>query len=164
MRSSQTSAFPEVLTTSRFYVELTLSGSTMADAYFMECKGLKYSQDVIEVAEVTPQKWGRADCGRLRRTKRPGAYKVANISLRRGMMTQSMTLWRWIQQVQEGDWGSQRRDGSLVIFEQGGAEGARFEFSRAWPVSYNFGGSNVAASELAIEELELAIEDFKRVK
>lgn len=164
MPANQRSVLPEVLTTSRFYVELTLSGSTTADAYFMECKGLKYSQDVIEVVEVTPQKWGKSDLGRLTRTKLPGTYKVGNVSLRRGMMTQSMTLWRWIQSVQEGNWANQRRDGSLVIYEQGGAEGARFEFSRAWPVNYSFGGGNVSASEFAIEELELAIEDFKRVK
>lgn len=156
-------AFPEVLTTARFYVELTLSGSTTADAYFMECKGLKYSQDVIEVPEVTPQKWGTANKGLLVRTKIAGAYKVGNISLRRGMMSQSTRLWEWIQSVQEGNWGAQRRDGSLVVYRQDGEEGARFNILRAWPVSYNFSGTNVGASELAIEELELAVEDFRRV-
>jgi len=160
----QKTAFPEVLTTSRFYVELTLSGSTWADAYFMECKGLKYSQDIIEACEVTPQRWGKAMRGKVTRSKLPGTYKIGNLTLKRGLMTQSLTLWNWLLDVQEGKWGELRRNGSLVIFEQGGKEGARFNFFRALPVSYNFGGGNVTSGELAIEELELAIEDLKRVK
>jgi phage tail-like protein len=156
--------FPEVLTNARFYVELTLAGSTAADAYFMECKGLKYSHEVIEACEVTPDRWGRAQHGRIIRTKMPGTYKVANLTLKRGLMTHSTTLWRWIQTVQEGGWGSQRRDGALVVYEQGGIEGARFNFFRAFPVSYSYQGSTVSSGDLAIEELELAIEDFRREK
>jgi len=163
-RQLKTNSFPEVLTTARFYVELTLDNSTWADAYFMECKGIKYSQDVIEVCEATPQRWGNATRGRLVRSKLPGNYKVGNLTLKRGMMTQSSTLWDWLLAVQGGKWGAQRRDGSLVVYEQGGSEGARFNFFRAWPLSYNFGGTTVSGGELAIEELELAIEDLQRVK
>ncbi|MDX2100072.1 MAG: phage tail protein [Leptolyngbyaceae cyanobacterium bins.59] len=162
--SKKSNTFPEVLTTARFYLELTLEGSSWADAYFMECKGVKYSQDAIEICEVAPQNWGAARKGRMVRTKIPGSYKVGNLSLKRGMLTQSSSLWDWLQAVQTGKWGTQRRDGALVIYEQGGKEGARFNFFRAWPLSYSFGGGNVSAGELAIEELELAIEDIKRVK
>lgn len=170
MRSGRTPSkgqnfkLPEVLTTSRFYVELQFKGSSQADAYFMECKGLKYSHDPIEACEVTPQQWGKAKKGYIVRTKIPGVYKVGNISLKRGMMTNSTKLWEWIQSVQEGRWSTERRDGALVVYEQGGNEGARFQFLRAWPVSYSFGGSTVSSGDLAIEELELAIEDFKRIK
>ncbi len=53
--------FPEILTNSRFYVELKLDGSQdPVDAYFMDCKGFKRTQDVVEVCEVTPQRWGKA--------------------------------------------------------------------------------------------------------
>ncbi|HBE18367.1 MAG TPA: phage tail protein, partial [Cyanobacteria bacterium UBA11367] len=48
--------FPELLINSRFYIELKLDGSQEpVDAYFMECKGFKHSQEVIEVCEVTPK-------------------------------------------------------------------------------------------------------------
>lgn len=160
----QKEVFPEVLTNARFYVELTLAGSTTADAYFMECKGLKYSQDVVEACEVTPDRWGQARHGRIIRTKLPSTYKVSNITLKRGLMTHSTTLWQWIQVVQEGGWGSHRRDGALVIYEQGGIEGARFNFFRAFPTSYSYDGGTVSSGELAIEVLELAIEDFRREK
>ena len=39
---------PEILTQSRFYVELKLGQNTEADAFFMECKGFKYSHELIE--------------------------------------------------------------------------------------------------------------------
>ncbi|MGG6268107.1 phage tail protein [Leptolyngbya sp. AN03gr2] len=164
MRSkNQSNLFPEVLTTSRFYVELVLDGSASVDAYFMECKGLKYTQEVIEACEVTPQRWGRSTApGRIVRTKIPGGHKVGNLTLKRGM-TNSLSFWTWIESVQNGNWRDQCKDGSLVIYRQDGTQGARFQFLRAFPVSYNFAGSNVTANELAIEELELAIEEFKRV-
>ncbi|MBF2026896.1 MAG: hypothetical protein IGS48_09035 [Oscillatoriales cyanobacterium C42_A2020_001] len=38
-------------------------------------------------------------------------------------MTHSTTLWQWIQLVQEGGWVVHRRDGALVIYEQGSIEG-----------------------------------------
>src|SRR4028118_523011 len=78
----------EVLTNSRFYLELKLKGSVEpVDAYFMECQGFKRTQEVIEVCEVTPQKWGKAGTtmGRVVRTKVPGNVKSNNLILRRGM-------------------------------------------------------------------------------
>lgn len=46
---------PEILTRSRFYLELKLEGSQdSVDGIFMECSGFQSSQEVIEVVEVTP--------------------------------------------------------------------------------------------------------------
>ena len=50
----------EVLTSSKFYLEIKVDGSDdRIDGYFMECLGFERSQDVIELCEVTPQKWGK---------------------------------------------------------------------------------------------------------
>jgi phage tail-like protein len=153
----------EILTVARFYVELSLNGSTEpVDAYFMECKGFKYTQSLIELAEVFPQPWGKATRGRVIRTKMPGNEKVNNINLRRGLSA-STTLWNWIQNVQLGRWATQSYDGSLVIYRPHGGEGARFNFFGAWPVSYTVADSVVSGSDLAFEELELAVERFERV-
>ena len=153
----------EILTVSRFYVGLNLDGSLEpVDGYFMECKGFKYTQNVIELAEVFPEKWGKAKQGRVIRTKLPGNEKVNNISLRRGLSS-SMTLWNWIEGVQSGNWANQCKNGRLVIYRQDGQEGARFAFEGAWPVGYSIADSVVSGSELAFEELELAVESFKRV-
>lgn len=153
----------EILTVCRFYVGLQLDGSTEpVDAYFMECKGFKYSQDVMEIAEVFPQPWGQAKRGRIFRTKIPGNVKYNNITLRRGLSA-STTLWNWIKTVQDGNWAKQFRNGYLAIYRQDGSEGARFSFERAWPISYNVADSVVSGTELAFEELELAVETLVRV-
>ena len=101
----------EILTTNRFYLELKLDGSVEpVDAYFMECQGFKRTQEVIEVCEVTPQKWGKAGttAGRVVRTKVPGNVKSNNLILRRGM-TSSITVWNWFNEVEQGGWAKQRK-------------------------------------------------------
>jgi phage tail-like protein len=158
--------FPEILTKSRFFLELKLDGSKdSVDGYFMECSGFKTTQQVIEIAEVTPQKWGKDgnSTGRIVGTKIPGNGSCSNITLRRGL-TCSMVFWDWIDAVQVGNWAKQRRDGSLVIYNQAAEEQFRFEFKRAWPVSYTISDVNATAGELEIEEVELTVEELKRIK
>ncbi|HBE18366.1 MAG TPA: phage tail protein, partial [Cyanobacteria bacterium UBA11367] len=84
-----------------------------------------------------------------------------NITLRRGM-TKSATLWKWFEAVQEGNWAKQRRDGSLTIYNQAANPQARFEFQGAWPVSYIVSDLSSSGTDLEIEEMEIAIEIFKR--
>lgn len=155
-------AFPEILTNCRFYIELKLEGSQEpVDAYFMDCKGFKRTQDVIEVTEVTPQRWGAAKMGQVVCTKVPGNVKTNNITLRRGM-TNSTTLWKWFEAVQEGNWAKQRRDGSLTIYDQSNSSQAIFQFQGAWPISYIVSDLSSAGGESEIEEMEIAVEMFAR--
>jgi len=154
--------FPEILTTCRFYIELKLDGSQdPVDAFFMECKGFKQSQTAIEVCEVSPRQWGKAKSGQLSHTKVPGQVKTSNVTLRRGM-TQSATLWNWFEAVQQGNWARQLRDGSLTIYDQMGQAQALFQFQGAWPIGYLVSDLNASTGELAIEEMELAVETFTR--
>lgn len=154
----------EILTASRFYLELKLDGSDDAvDGFFMDCKGFKCSQEVIEIAEVTPQKWAKAKIGRVVRTKLPGNRKTNNITLKRGM-TVSKTLWKWFEDVQDGNWAKQRRDGSLTIYNLKGEVQAQFQFERAWPTTYTISDVSASSTEVEIEELEFVCEGFKRVQ
>ncbi|MBE9047729.1 phage tail protein [Pleurocapsales cyanobacterium LEGE 10410] len=156
-------AFPEILTVSRFYIDLQLQNSSEpSDGYFMECSGFKYSHELIEFNEVFPQKVGSQTIGQVVTSKMPGVAKVDNITLKRGMNC-SMSLWRWISDSQNRRWADNCLDGSLVIYTQKGVEGARFNFFQAFPVSYTIAGVNVAGSDLAFEELELACENLVRV-
>ena len=155
----------EQLLNSQFYVELKLDGSSdLADGTFLDCQGLTASQEVVEFAEVTPQKWGQgARYGRVVRTKLPGNTKANNLVLRRGM-TNSITLWRWFEAVREGNWKSQRRNGSVTIYDRAGDEQARFEFFGAWPANYKAADLSASGTEMEIEELEIAVESLKRIK
>jgi phage tail-like protein len=154
--------FPEVLTNCRFYIELKLDGSQEpVDAYFMECKGFKRTQDVVEVCEVAPRQWGQAKSGQVIRTKMPGNVKTNNITLRRGM-TRSTTVWQWFEAVQAGNWAKQLRDGSLTIYDQKGDAQAIFQFRGAWPVSYVATDVSAGGNDLEVEEMEMAVEQFVR--
>lgn len=156
--------YREYLANSRFYIELKLNGSDdQVDAVFKDCKGFKTTQDVIEACEVTPKKWAQASRGQVVRTKVPGNVKYTNIVLRRGLSS-SQTIWTWFATVQGGEWGKERRDGSLNILDQAGTIQARYEFSRAWPASYSIADVSVDGAELEIEEMEIAVEELKRVR
>jgi phage tail-like protein len=155
---------PEILTAHRFYLGLTLDGQKdNVDGFFLECQGFKRSQDAIEITEVTPNKWGASDKGQVVRTKIPGNVKSGNITLKRGM-TNSLAIWKWFEAVQEGKWASQRKNAALTIYDQSGQEQARFELAGAWPASYKIADVNARSSDIEIEEIEVAYEEFKRVK
>ena len=154
---------PEILTASRFYLELSLDGSNdSVDGIFMDCKGFQCSQEVIEVCEVTPNKWGKADKGMVIRTKIPGNVKTNNIVLSRGLIS-SLTLWKWFEETQKGNWAKQRRDGSLKIYNQKGETQAQFQFLNAWATSYRLADLSASSADYEIEELEIACEVFTRV-
>lgn len=155
----------EILSTARFYLELHLKGSDeRIDGYFMECQGFKRSQDVIEHCEVTPGKWGKDgnSHGAVVRTKLPGNPKSDNITLKNGL-TISTTFWDWLAAVEKGEWSKQRRDGDLTVYDQAAEEQARFRFEGAWPVSYKLSDFSGGGSDLAIVDIELAVDQFYRV-
>jgi phage tail-like protein len=155
---------PEILTAHRFYLGLTLDGQQdNVDGFFLECQGFKRTQDAIEIAEVTLNKWGASDKGQVVRTKIPGNVKSGNITLKRGM-TNSLAIWKWFEAVQEGKWADQRKNASLTIYDQSGKEQARFELAGAWPASYKIADVNARSGEIEIEEIEVVYEEFKRVK
>lgn len=157
--------FPELLSTSRFYLELQLADSVdVVDGYFMECQGIEVNQELIEICEVTPQRWGREgrSRGRVVRTKIPGNVGYRNLTLRRGL-TVSMTVWGWLERIQEGAWATERRDGSLTLYNQASEAQVRWEFKRAWPLRYAIADLDVSGGELQIETLEIALEELKRV-
>jgi phage tail-like protein len=156
---------PEILTACRFYLGLTLDGQKGdTDCYFLECRGFQVTQAPIEICEVTANKGGgAAQKAQVVRTKLPGNAKNGNLNLRRGM-TSSPELWDWFHSVQTGNWAKQRRQVALSIFDQASKEVARFELAGAWPSIYKIADVNARSTEIEIEELEVAFEEFKRVK
>ena len=152
----------EFLTACRFYVCVQTSTSKVpdgVDAIFLDFKGLKATQKVVEACEVTP-------VGEVVRTKIPGNLTYGNITLRRGI-SKSMALWDWFDQVSEKKWGKQRLDSTnfyVRIFDQSGRETVRYEFENAWPTSYKIADLSTRSTDFEIEELEIAFEKFKRVK
>lgn len=158
--------FAELLAASRFFLRLELQvggGDETVDATFLECQRFERSQPITEIVEVTPNQWAEAKYGQLVATKIPGRVKTENIVLKRGM-TNSMTLWNWFNQVAAGKWQKQVVEGSLSIYDQAGSEQARYDFRGAWPTRYATADVNAQSTEIAIEELELAVDSLVRSK
>jgi phage tail-like protein len=79
-------------------------------------------------------------------------------------MTISMTVWKWFEAVEAGKWSEQRKNGDLVIYNQGAEEQARFRFQGAWPTTYKIADVKAGNNEFEVEEVELAVDEFLRVK
>lgn len=156
--------WPEYLTACRFYLQMDIDGKNdREDATFQECIGLELAQDIVSIHEVTPQKWATASFGGVVRTKIPGNIKLESLIFRRGM-TNSMTLWNWIETVYSGNWAKQRRNGSLTVFDQAGESQLRLNIIGAWPARYQASNVDSKSGEMEIEEMELAFDMIVRVK
>ena len=123
---------------------------------FRECTGLGSENEVVEYK-------ASGDKGKYVMKKVPGRMKWNNITLKRGI-TDSMELWKWRQLVEEGNIDQARKNGSIVMFNQKGDEMARWDFTNAWPSKLTGPSANATNNELAIEELEIVHESYKRVK
>jgi phage tail-like protein len=129
-----------------FIVEL----DGIARAGFRECSGLDTSNDAIEYREGTD--------GRTTR-KLPGMTKYANVTLRWGS-TDDVELWQWRQKAADGL--VERKNGSIVLLDEGGEEKVRWNFVAAWPTKWTGPSFNATGNEVAIETLELAHEGLTR--
>lgn len=123
---------------------------------FRECSGIGSENEVVESKASGPK-------GEFILKKVPGRMKWNNITLKRGI-TDTMDLWKWRQLVEEGKVDEARKNGSIVMFNQKGDEMARWDFTNAWPSKLTGPSANATNNELAIEELELVHESYKRVK
>ena len=129
-----------------FLVEI--DGITQAG--FQEVSGLDSSTDTIDYREGTDP---------LHFRKLPGLNKHSAITLKRGI-TDSDEMWRWRRTVIEG--APQRKNGSIILRDQKGAERVRWNFLNAWPSKWTGPALNAASSAVAIESPEITHEELAR--
>ena len=94
--------------------------------------------------------------------KLSGLTKYGNITLKWGI-TDSMVLYNWRQQVIDTGAEGARKDVSIILIDEAGADKARWDITRAWPSKYDPPDFSGKGNEAAIETLELVHEGFKRV-
>ena len=123
---------------------------------FRECAGLGSENEVVEEKASGPK-------GEPVMKKIPGRMKGGDITLKRGM-TDDMDMWKWRQLVEEGKIDEARKNGSVVMFDQKGTEIARWDLINAWPSKISGPTANAGSNEIAIEELTVTHESYKRVK
>jgi phage tail-like protein len=123
---------------------------------FRECTGLGSENDVVDYKASGPK-------GEFVMKKVPGRMKWNDITLKRGI-TDTMDMWKWRQKVEEGKVEEARKNGSIVMFNQQSQEIARWDFINAWPSKITGPTANAGTNDVAIEELMITHEGYKRVK
>ncbi len=118
----------------------------LAGARFRECSGLDTTQDPIDYREGGEP---------IHVRKLHGLVKYSNISLKRGI-TDDARLWEWRKNIMDGK--EDRRNGSIILLDDTGAEKLRWNFVEGWPSKWTGPTFNATGNEVAIETLEIAHE------
>jgi phage tail-like protein len=115
-------------------------------AGFSEVGGLSTETDIVEYRE------GNED---ITVRKLPGKRKYANISLKRGYSV-SKDLWEWRKSVIEGR--TKRLSGTITLLDESRKPALVWRFFEAWPNKWAGPAMNAKNNDVAIEEMELAVE------
>lgn len=119
-------------------------------AGFSEVGGLSTETDVVEYRE------GNED---ITSRKLPGKRKYANISLKRGYTVNGKDLWEWRKSVIEGR--TRRLSGTITLMDEGRKPALVWRFFEAWPNKWAGPAFNAKNNDVAIEEMELAVEGLE---
>lgn len=137
-----------------FAIELTINGAEI-QSRFSEASGFNYEVNMVENTSSGPN-------GDTITIRRPGTTKYADITLKR-TLSPDKTFWNWAKSIRDGKL-DYRTNGSLVLYDMGGNELARWDFSNAWPSKWSASDLDVGSDDLMIEEVTLAVESIIRVK
>jgi len=137
-----------------FHYAIEVQG--IVTGYFTECSGIGSEHELIE-HKIVDEK------GREIIQKIPGRLKWENVTFKRGI-TENMDIWDWRETVVQGQVDDARRNGSIVMFNQGLEEVARWNFENAWPLKVSGPSMKADSNEFGIEELVLTHEGLYREK
>lgn len=129
-----------------FHVEI--DGITRAA--FRECSGLDSSQNAIDYREG-------GDPPHVR--KLTGLNTYTNISLKWGV-TSDAEFWDWRKKAADGK--VERKNGSIILLDETGAEKVRWNFIDGWPTKWTGPTFNATGNEVAIETIEIVHEGLER--
>jgi phage tail-like protein len=114
---------------------------------FSECSGLTAEGDAVDYREGTDMQ------PNVR--KLPGLRKYSNITLKRGY-TQDTSLWSWYLNIANGV--SDRRNVTIILLNEERQPVLRWHAENSWINKIEGPSLKAAASEVAIESVELVHE------
>ncbi|MFO0980904.1 MAG: phage tail protein [Planctomycetota bacterium] len=91
--------------------------------------------------------------------KIPGMLEHSNLVLR-ASITQMSELWKWFKKVQSGS--PDKRSMVITLLDQANQAVVRYKVLNAWPCAWRTPAMQAQVNEVAVEEVELAIEGFER--
>jgi phage tail-like protein len=132
-----------------FLVDVGTGQTEGPEAGFQECSGISMTVDVIEYRngndkENSPRKL-------------TGLAKVSDVTLKRGLIG-SLTLYKWIDQIRNGDQSALRTVTIQLQNEDHTAVVMTWKLLRARIVKHTTGPLNAKGTDVAMEELTLAYE------
>jgi phage tail-like protein len=130
----------------RFLVEI----DGIVQAGFSECSGFGSNLEVIEYREG-------GDSATVR--KLPGKVSYTDLTLKWGV-TDSRELYDWHLAAINGP--VERKNGSIIMQDDVGAEKIRWNFFNAWPSKYDAPDFNAKGNDVAIDSLTVSYEKLER--
>jgi len=127
-----------------------------ATGYFTEVSGLGSENEVVE------HKVMNAGGSQTIVQQLPGRLKWEAIVLKRGI-TETMDMWDWRKQVEEGKMKDARKNGSITMLDNAYKPVAKWDFVNAWPSKMSGPSISSKSSDVGIEEMTLVHEGIKRV-
>lgn len=132
----------------RFLVEI----DGIVQAGFTDCTGLGSHVEPVEYREG-------GDPNAVR--KLPGKVTYPDITLKWGV-TASTELYDWHMAAVKGNIA--RKNGSVILQDDTGAEAVRWNFFNAWPNKWDGPAFNAKGNEVAIETLAVSCERVERAE
>jgi phage tail-like protein len=86
-----------------------------------------------------------------------GLRSFGPITLKRGMVADD-TLWEWYRNIVTGE--NDRRNGSVILQDEQHSDVLRWNFENAWPNKIEGPTLNASGNAVAIESIELIVEDI----
>jgi phage tail-like protein len=114
---------------------------------FAECSGLTTETNIIEYRN------GNDPFTR----KEVGQPKFTQVILKRGY-TDSRELWEWRKLVITGR--TQRKSGTIQLLDEARQPALTWDFREGWPSKWEGPALNAKNNDVAIETLEIAIEEL----
>ena len=112
--------------------------------------------------EVVQQKVTNAETGETIINQIPGRLTWTPVTLKRGV-TSAMDIWDWRQMVVEGKIDDARTNCSIVAYNQGNEEIARWNFENAWPSKVVGPEMDSGSTNYMIEDVTIVHEGVLRV-
>ena len=109
-------------------------------------------------AEVTVAEYRAGNARENTSMKITGTYKVADVTLKRGVIGDTRNLWGWILQVRNGSQNARRTVTIQLQNEEHTAVVQEWKLAEARPIKYTGPSLSGKGTDVAIEELVLASE------
>jgi phage tail-like protein len=139
-------------------VDPLLQGNVLLDidgvgvvANFTSVSGISSEAEIVDNPYVTEQ--GKVYIGKL-----PGKPKTPTVTLKRGL-TGAKELWDWHKAIMGGT--PDRRNGSVIMMDTGGAERLRYNFTNAMLSKLSLSEGGATTSGVQVEEATLACETLE---